>query len=469
MYTTIKKKTNRTEKKNLTRKKIIDSASQLFSQNNYHEVMIEDVAKNADIAKGTVYNYFESKEELYFSIIEQKMSALTNSLIEKIKVENSRVSSLHTFVIHNYMFMMKYKNFFRIYQKEAFNKQNELCNEITLLENRLKQLLINIITEGEKEGVFRNTDKNLTVELILGSLYAAVNKGINKNYSKERLTTEREKIFNFILQSLHADRNYTNNLPLLGKTIVITRTVEQSKESALKFIRLGANTIIFPTLDIVPPDNWKPFDDAVKNKEEIDFIIFTSKHAVEMFVKRCGELKINFNYDKIKIVAVGNKTASTCKNFNIPVSIIPKIFSGEGVVEELSKYDIKNKVFFIPRSAIGREELPHGLSDRGAILKTAQAYNVTLPDKKTVERNIKKLNETKPDMFIFTSPSSFKNFLKLLDITNPSLYFAPFDVASIGPTTKGAIESRNVNVNVIPDEFTIKGLVKAIVNHYKKL
>jgi len=111
--------------------------------------------------------------------------------------------------------------------------------------------------------------------------------------------------------------------------------------------------------------------------------------------------------------------------------------------------------------------MPHGLSDRGAILKSANAYNVTLPDKNTVARNIRKLNETKPDMFIFTSPSSFKNFLKLLDIINPSSYFSPFDVASIGPTTKGVIESRNVNVNVLPDEFTIKGLVNAIVNHYK--
>ena len=467
MQATIKKKVNREEKKNLTRERIINSASFLFSQNNYHEVMIEDVAKNADIAKGTVYNYFESKEELYFTLIEQKMFALTNTLIENIKGENNRISSLHTFVIHNYMFMMKYKNFFRIYQKEAFNKQNELCNEITLLENRLKQLLIDIISEGEAEGVFRETDIKLTTELILGSLYAAVNKGINKNYSKEQLRTEREKIFHFILQSLYLGRNFSGSLPLLGKTIVITRTVEQSKESALEFIKLGANTIIFPTLDIVPPESWQPFDDAVGNKEEIDFIIFTSKHAVEMFVKRCNELNVSFNYNNLKIVAVGNKTASTCTDFNIPVSIIPKTFSGEGVVEELSNYILKNKVVFIPRSAIGREELPHGLSDRGAILKTVHVYNVTLPDKETVEQNIKKLNETKPDLFIFTSPSSFKNFLKLLDITNPAQYFSTFDVASIGPTTKRAIESKNVKVNVMPDEFTINGLVKAIVDHYK--
>ena len=468
MPTLINRKTKREEKKNLTRESIIDSASQLFSQNDYHEVMIEDVAKNANIAKGTVYNYFDSKEELYFSLIEQKMSALTNSLIEKIKGENNKVSSLHAFILHNYMFMMKYQNFFRIYQKESFNKQNELCNEITQLENRLKKLLVDIITDGEKKGVFRKTDIVLTSELILGSLFAAVNNGIIKNYSKEQLKVEREKLFQFILQSLYQERDSLNTLPLFGKTIVITRTIEQSNESALSFIKQGADIIVFPTLDIVPPDDWKPFDEIILNKNKIDFIIFTSRHAVEMFINRCNEINKKINFKNLKVVAVGNKTASTCNDFNIPVSIIPKKFSGEGVVEELSKYDLRNKFVFIPRSAIGREELPHGLSDRGAVLKTASVYNVTLPSKKTVAKNINKLKEKNPDMFVFTSPSTFKNYLKLLNVTNPEQYFTGYSVAAIGPSTKAAIETRNVRVDVTPEEYTINGLIDAIINYYKE-
>ena len=190
---------------------------------------------------------------------------------------------------------MKYNNFFLIYQKESFNRQNEFCEEINILENRLKQLLNDIISRGQEDEVFRKTDIKLTTELILGSLYAAVNKGIEKDYSKEQQKSEREKIFNFILQSLNTTNKISETLPLLGRTIVITRTVEQSKESAQAFIKLGADTIIFPTLDIVPPESWQAFDEIVKSKEKIDFIIFTSKYAVEMFVKRCVELKIKFD------------------------------------------------------------------------------------------------------------------------------------------------------------------------------
>jgi len=96
------------DKKSYKRKKIIESAAKLFSKKNYHEVMMEDVAKLSSIAKGTVYNYFNSKEELYFSIMKLRMEKLIFSLKEKVKEESSSLESLHSFVIHLYMFISKF-------------------------------------------------------------------------------------------------------------------------------------------------------------------------------------------------------------------------------------------------------------------------------------------------------------------------------------------------------------------------
>jgi uroporphyrinogen-III synthase len=255
--------------------------------------------------------------------------------------------------------------------------------------------------------------------------------------------------------------------PLSGKTIVITRTVEQSKESSEVFRQLGANIIIFPTLDIVPPDSWVEFDSAVTSKLKIDFIIFTSAHAVKMFVKRSEELGIVFDFNRIKIVAVGNKTSAVCEKNKIPVHIIPKKFSGAGVIDELSNYDLKGKIIFIPRSAIGREELPVGLERLGATLKTAPVYNVSLPSEEKIKNNLEILKNNKPDLFIFTSPSTFENFLQIISVSDPVKYFNNYDVAAIGPTTKTAIENKSVHVNIIPDEYTIDGLAKAIIEFYK--
>ena len=101
----------------LKRKRIIDSASLLFSQMSYHEVMMEDVARMIDVAKGTVYNYFTSKEELYFSIMSTRLENLLNSLNDKIKSEHNSIDSLRLFIHQVYMFMMTHKNFQTSHEK----------------------------------------------------------------------------------------------------------------------------------------------------------------------------------------------------------------------------------------------------------------------------------------------------------------------------------------------------------------
>jgi uroporphyrinogen-III synthase len=460
--------TRKENSKQLKKKKIIESASILFSRKGYHEVMMEEVAKLASIAKGTVYNYFFSKEELYFSIMQGRMEKLILSLKENISGPQSSVDSLHSFIMHLYMFMMKHQNFFLMYRKESLSAENILCSELINLEKDLKKILRKIIKSGKNEGVFRNLDEEFCVDLALGSIYGAVHRGIEKTLNEDQKINERENIYDFILHGLFSGFQNNESLPLKNKTIVITRAVETSKESAEIFIQLGANVITFPTLDIVPPDSWSQFDDFILNRNKIDFIIFTSAHAVKMFSKRLEELKKSINYSTIKVVAVGNKTSAVCEKNTIPINIIPKNFSSEGVIFELLKFKLNKKNIFIPRSALGREELPAGLKELGANIYSVPVYNVAVPSEESILPYIDKLKKSRPDLYIFTSPSTFENFLQILKIKDLAHYFSNALIAAIGPTTRIAIESRKLKVNIIPGEYTIEGLAKAIVNYYKK-
>ena len=461
----IQKKEN---KKKLKRENILKAAAELFSRKNYHEVMMEDVAKLVSVAKGTVYNYFNSKEDLYFSIMESRLERLTSLLKERINSESSTIGALRAFVVNLYSFMMTNQNFFLIFRKESLNGDQKFYDNLITLENEIKNIFRDIIFKGVIEGLFREIKDDFAVDLILGSIYGTVYRAIENNYPEEKIFHEKQRLYDFILHGLVIDLNGNSNLPLINKTIVITRTVEQSKESSEIFKELGANVITFPTLDIVPPSSWKEFDKVVKGRTKIDFIIFTSAHAVKMFMKRCDDLNLVLNFDGLKVTAIGNKTSAVCSRFNIPVHIIPKKFSSEGVVEQLSGYNLKDKVVFIPRSEIGREELPEGLEKLGAVIKAAPVYNVSIPPENKIAKYLEILSNSKPDLFIFTSPSTFENFLEILQINNPVKYFKNYDVAAIGPTTRTAIENHYVNVNIVPKEYTLSGLAKAIVEYYKE-
>jgi uroporphyrinogen-III synthase len=354
-----------------------------------------------------------------------------------------------------------------MYQKESLKAENEICSELCTMEKDLKGMLKTIIKTGKNENLFREIDEDFAVDLILGSIYGSVARGIEKKYTEEEMIKDRERVYEFVVTGLFSGFDSNQLLPLKNKTIVITRTLEQSKESAEIFQKLGAEVLTFPTLEITSPDSWKEFDNVVTKQSKIDFIIFTSAHSVKMFVKRCEELSLKFDFNRIKVIAVGSKTSVVCGKNNVPVHIIPKEFSGEGVIDELADYDLKGKIIFIPRSAIGREELPEGLKKRGAKIKTASVYNIGLPSDENILEYKEKLKNSNPDLFVFTSPSTFQNFLEIQNIIDPVRYFSRYDVAVIGPTTKAALEKKKVRVNIIPKEYTIDGLVNSIVDYYQ--
>jgi uroporphyrinogen-III synthase len=184
-----------------------------------------------------------------------------------------------------------------------------------------------------------------------------------------------------------------------------------------------------------------------------------------MFSRRCSELNIKLDFSNIKVASVGKKTSSLCAENNIPVHITPYKFTGRELARKLMGTNLEGKRFFIPRSAIGREDLLDELKEAGAAIVMEVVYDVGITSKEEVKDYIEELSKQKPDAFLFTSPSTFDNFVKIMELTNPAGYFEGSTVAAIGPTTKAVIEKNNVVVGVMPEEHTMESLADALVKN----
>jgi uroporphyrinogen-III synthase len=257
------------------------------------------------------------------------------------------------------------------------------------------------------------------------------------------------------------------NKPLSNKTIVITRSPEQSETSLKIFENLGANVIQFPTIKITEPESFELFDNAVKKFTDFDYLIFTSANSVKKFLKRINELKISLSFEKIKVIATGSKTADACNEKSIKVDFIPDNYSAEGIIEGI-KEDIKSKNIFIPCSAIAKKELSEELSEAGANVTKVPVYDVGLPDGNEIKENVEQLNNSKPHVFVFTSPSTFENFLTILKVKDPEIYFKDFIVAAIGTTTETAINNYGIKTDIVPKVFTMESLAEEIVSYFEK-
>lgn len=72
--------------------------------------------------------------------------------------------------------------------------------------------------------------------------------------------------------------------PLSGKTILVTRNEEQAGEFTKLLKQLGAQIVLFPTIQIVPPKSWDECDKAIANIGSYDSIVLTSRNAAENFL-----------------------------------------------------------------------------------------------------------------------------------------------------------------------------------------
>ena len=102
------------EKKAQKLELIISTACKLFADKDYQHVCMEEIAQTAGVGKGTIYIYFSSKEDLYFSIIRYRLSNLLEILEKAYSGRVDTVKNLRSFIIHIHKFMTKHPFFFRI-------------------------------------------------------------------------------------------------------------------------------------------------------------------------------------------------------------------------------------------------------------------------------------------------------------------------------------------------------------------
>jgi uroporphyrinogen-III synthase len=248
---------------------------------------------------------------------------------------------------------------------------------------------------------------------------------------------------------------------LRGKTILITKSRSECKKSLDKLIEQGAEIIYYPTIKILPVTNSSELNDMVNKFGKFDYLVFSSINSVEVFSELVKNMRLDLS--KIKIAAVGKSTADECASLGFTVDIIPSEFSAEGLLKKFSEFDLTNKNILLPGSTLARGELNMGLSQLGAQVFSVPIYDVTENDLHTLKAEHHHIQKKHPNIFIFTSPSSFSNFLKLMNVSDAGKFFGKSTLCAIGTTTEEAMFDHGVLVNIVPDTFTIHGVAEAIV------
>ncbi len=258
------------------------------------------------------------------------------------------------------------------------------------------------------------------------------------------------------------------NRPLFGKRIVVTRPRQQVEEFRAQLSGLGAEVIPFPTIEIRPPDSWKPLDQAIRRVHQYDWLIFTSINGVHHFFSRYRTLERDIRDLKgVRLAAIGPATERALRDLDLIVEVLPEEFKAEGLVESLKGKVLKGSRILIVRAKVARDVLPVELSKQGAQVDIAEAYQSVVP---SISRDgLEQIFAERPvDMIVFTSSSTVSNLAEILRPKPIAEFLGQTVVAAIGPITTRTAEEHGLHVLVQPKQYNISSLVTAILDFYAK-
>jgi uroporphyrinogen III methyltransferase/synthase len=256
--------------------------------------------------------------------------------------------------------------------------------------------------------------------------------------------------------------------PLLGKRIVVTRARQQASDLVRLLSDQGAECLEYPTIEIMPPKDLEPLKQAVERLAAYDWIVFTSVNGVIYFFEQLFAMGKDVRaLGRIHTAAIGPATAGRLLEYGLTSDIVPETYRAESVVEAFGKVKLKGKKILLPRAADARPILPKELKKMGATVDEIPAYE-TVKAVGNTDDLVQNLKNNHIDLITFTSSSTVKNFKALLPAENFTKLIQGVTIASIGPITSDTAKELGFDVHITAEDYTIPGLVEAILQYYKK-
>ena len=139
------------------KKLILEEAARLFSAKRFDEVLMDDIAHQAGVGKGTIYTYFADKEELYFAVVFEGIRRLNEQLQRKANRQPNPEDELRRMVHAIVSFFSQNRFFFRLMsQEDGKSEGGRGENRKRWREERRIQLsaIESVLQNGAEQGVF---------------------------------------------------------------------------------------------------------------------------------------------------------------------------------------------------------------------------------------------------------------------------------------------------------------------------
>jgi AcrR family transcriptional regulator len=187
------------------RVRILEAAIALFTTEDYHRVLVDDIAERAGVGKGTVYRYFPSKEAVFLELVELAASRAGEVVRADVDSNEPALTRLRRAVTMTLEYFRRNEPFLAIlYHEKVFRS----CRERNELEQRraeLRSYFVRLIAEGIAEGSIRSDMEPLLGAIVLMSSVRGFLRNFGEQRTSQQLADQLLSIF-FDGAAIHSER-----------------------------------------------------------------------------------------------------------------------------------------------------------------------------------------------------------------------------------------------------------------------
>ena len=164
------------------REAILKAAVRVFAREGFFKSRVEAVAKEAGVATGTTYLYFENKDDILISIFDEEMTPIIDEMKREIAEQKNAVDKIRTFIRRHLVMVQEQPDMAQLLIVELRQSNKFLHTYSGTKFKEYLNIIANIFQEGQTEGVFR---QDITSTIFKQVMFGAVDQ-ISTNWALSR-------------------------------------------------------------------------------------------------------------------------------------------------------------------------------------------------------------------------------------------------------------------------------------------
>ena len=183
--------------------RIINAATKVFAKKGFFHAKVSDIAKEAQVADGTIYLYFDNKDDILISLFEEQMTVVLENMMAQLAQEEDVVRKIEKFALTHLKLIELNKNMAKIIQvelRQSTKFMKEYKNEKFL---QYLNVIDEIIREGQGKGIFKkDVVPGVAKRAFFGALDEMSRFWVLSTHKKYDIETAAKQISGYFLHGL---------------------------------------------------------------------------------------------------------------------------------------------------------------------------------------------------------------------------------------------------------------------------